>query len=41
VLEHLLDGSRAVVLVTHRLSAHAVNRAAPALRIEDGLVHTW
>jgi ABC-type multidrug transport system fused ATPase/permease subunit len=36
VLEHLLDGSRAVVLVTHRISDHARARATSALHIHDG-----
>jgi ABC-type multidrug transport system fused ATPase/permease subunit len=36
VLKHLLDGSRAVILVTHRISEHARARATVALRLENG-----
>jgi ABC-type bacteriocin/lantibiotic exporter with double-glycine peptidase domain len=36
VLENLLDGSRAVLLVTHRVTAFARSRAAAALHPEAG-----
>ncbi|MFN2562466.1 MAG: ATP-binding cassette domain-containing protein [Jatrophihabitans sp.] len=36
VLEHLLDSSRAVILVTHRITEHARTRATIALHLENG-----
>jgi ABC-type multidrug transport system fused ATPase/permease subunit len=36
VLEHLLDGSRAVILVTHRITEHARTQATIALHLENG-----
>lgn len=36
VLAHLLDGSRAVILVTHRITEHARTQATMALHLENG-----